>query len=111
MGPLVPPEGVRFGDVEGVVVSPRRQIVDDRGKVVHMLRSDDPEFDHFGEVYFSFVNPGWVKAWHWHKQMTLNYAVPHGEIRLAIYDDRADSPTRGNLMQLALSPQEHRLVK
>ena len=54
--------------IDGVVISPRRQIVDERGKVMHMLKKTDPEFNEFGEIYFSFVFPSGVKAWHLHKK-------------------------------------------
>jgi dTDP-4-dehydrorhamnose 3,5-epimerase len=101
----------RFGPIEGVAVVERAQIVDDRGRIAHMLRSDDPLFDAFGEVYFSWVNPGKVKAWHLHQQMTLNYACPYGSVTLVLYDERPGSPTRGNVMELVLSPEQYRLVK
>jgi dTDP-4-dehydrorhamnose 3,5-epimerase-like enzyme len=29
--------------------------------------------------------------------MTLNYACVYGRVKLVCYDDRPDSPTRGNL--------------
>lgn len=96
--------------IDGVVVAPRRQIVDERGKVVHMLRATDPEFETFGEVYFSWVNPGAVKAWHLHRRMALNYTCPHGQVKLVLYDDRAGSPTRGEVMELYLGPDRHHLV-
>ncbi|RMF72468.1 MAG: dTDP-4-dehydrorhamnose 3,5-epimerase [Planctomycetota bacterium] len=96
--------------IDGVIVSPRRQIVDERGKVMHMLRSDDPEFRQFGEVYFSWVNPGAIKAWHLHTEMTLNYTCPHGLVKLVIHDDRDGSPTRGQTMELFLGPENHNLV-
>src|SRR5437868_4298621 len=41
--------------IEGVVVSPRRVIADDRGKVMHHLKATDPEFVKFGEIYFSTI--------------------------------------------------------
>ena len=31
---------------------------------MHMLRADEPHFERFGEIYFSLVYPGGVKAWH-----------------------------------------------
>jgi len=96
--------------IDGVHVSLRRQIVDERGKIMHMLRRDDPEFEAFGEVYFSWVNAGVVKAWHVHSEMTLNYACPHGLVKLVLYDDRAGSPTNGELMELLLGPDDYRLV-
>lgn len=97
--------------IEGVLVSPRRQIVDERGMIVHMLRSDDPEYRGFGEVYFSWVNPGRVKAWHLHNRMTLNYTCPVGAVRLALYDARPGSPTKGEVVDLELSPRAHALVQ
>jgi dTDP-4-dehydrorhamnose 3,5-epimerase len=96
--------------IDGVVVSPRRQLVDERGKIVHVLREDDPEFERFGEVYFSWVNPGVVKGWHLHTAMTLNYTCPVGLVKLALWDDREGSPSRGEVMELFLGPDDHRLV-
>ena len=96
--------------IAGVIVSKRRQITDERGKIAHMLRADDPEFQGFGEVYFSWVNSGWVKAWHLHSEMTLNYVCPYGEIRLALFDTREGSLTQGSFMALTLSPEEYSLV-
>jgi dTDP-4-dehydrorhamnose 3,5-epimerase len=96
--------------IEGVVVSARRQLVDERGKIVHVLREDDPEFERFGEVYFSWVNPGVVKGWHLHTAMTLNYTCPVGLVKLALWDDRENSSSRGEVMELFLGPDDHRLV-
>ena len=42
---------------------------------MHMMRNDDENFKKFGEIYFSSVNPKFIKAWHLHKKMTLNYVV------------------------------------
>lgn len=89
-----------MSEIDGVVVTPLRRIPDERGSVMHMLRDDDPSFERFGEIYFSTVYPGAIKAWHLHKEMVLNYAVPVGMIKLVCYDDRPDSSTRGNLMEL-----------
>jgi dTDP-4-dehydrorhamnose 3,5-epimerase len=63
--------------IDGVVITPLKQIFDERGKVMHMLRTDSSAFQRFGEIYFSCVEPGAVKAWHLHREMTLNYAVVH----------------------------------
>ena len=89
-------------DIDGVGVTQLSQHNDTRGAVLHMLRSDAPEFTSFGECYFSEVLPGAIKAWKLHSRQTQNLAVPVGRIRLVIYDDRANSRTRGNLMILEL---------
>lgn len=96
--------------IEGVTITPLRQILDERGKVMHMLRSDSSVFKSFGEIYFSCVHPGAVKAWHIHKKMTLNYAVPYGGIKLALYDSRDGSPTKGELQEFFLGPDNYHLV-
>lgn len=96
--------------IKGVIVTPLRQILDERGKVMHMLRAGDPAFQQFGEIYFSCIYPGAIKGWHIHKRMTLNYAVPHGNIKFVLYDDRPDSPTKGELQELFLGPDNYVLV-
>jgi dTDP-4-dehydrorhamnose 3,5-epimerase len=96
--------------IDGVHVVPLRRIVDDRGSVLLMLKETDPHFVRFGEIYFSTVFAGVVKAWKNHRRMTANYACVHGRIRVALHDDRDGSPTRGQTHELVISPDEHRLV-
>jgi len=96
--------------ISGVAVKRLQIIADERGSVMHMLRVDDPEFVQFGEVYFSTVYPGVVKGWHLHSRMALNYAVVRGMIKLVLFDDRADSPTRGTIDELFIGVQNYCLV-
>ncbi len=97
--------------IDGVVVLPLKQIEDERGAVLHMLRSDSPLFSGFGEIYFSIVNPGTVKAWKQHRAMTQHFAVPVGRIRLAFFDDRADSPSKGQIEEIILGrPDRYYLI-
>lgn len=96
--------------IHDVRISPLKQILDERGKVMHMLRCDAAGFSSFGEIYFSCVYPGAVKAWHIHKRMTLNYAVPHGHIKLVLFDDRSGSPSRGVVQEIFLGPSNYCLV-
>lgn len=96
--------------IDGVVVTPLKQILDERGKVMHMLRADSLLFKQFGEIYFSSVYPGAIKAWHIHKEMTLNYAVPHGRIKFVLYDDRPTSSTCGEVQEFFLGLDNYCLV-
>jgi dTDP-4-dehydrorhamnose 3,5-epimerase len=96
--------------IEGIRIIPLRQIPDERGTVMHMLRADDPHFDRFGEIYFSTVYQGVVKGWHLHERMTINYAVPVGAIKLVLFDDRDGSPTRGELQEVFLGDGNYALV-
>jgi dTDP-4-dehydrorhamnose 3,5-epimerase len=96
--------------IEGVRITPLRQIPDERGTVMHMLRADDPHFDRFGEIYFSTVYQGVIKGWHLHERMTINYAVPVGAIKLVLFDDRKDSKTRGEVQEVFVGDGNYALV-
>jgi|SRR5665213_126037 len=88
--------------IAGLTVTPLRQIVDDRGAVLHMLRADEPEFGPFGECYFSQINPGIIKAWKRHRLQSQNIAVPVGRVRVVVFDEREQSPTKGMLDMVEL---------
>jgi dTDP-4-dehydrorhamnose 3,5-epimerase len=93
--------------IAGVTLVPLKQMEDARGGVFHMLRCDSPVFSRFGEIYFSLVFPGVVKAWKRHKIMTQHFAVPMGRIRLAVYDDRPGSPSLGQVETFLLGRPDH----
>jgi dTDP-4-dehydrorhamnose 3,5-epimerase len=96
--------------IDGVTIVPLAQIPDERGKVMHMLRRTDPHFREFGEVYFSVVFPGAIKGWHLHKRMVISYAVPVGRIKLVLYDERPESPTRGQIQEVFLGQDNYCLA-
>ena len=91
--------------IQDVKIIKKNQIIDDRGKILHMLSADDNNFTKFGEIYFSFVNPKKIKAWHFHKLMTLNYVAVYGSIKLVLYDDRDESETKGKYSYGQISPK------
>jgi dTDP-4-dehydrorhamnose 3,5-epimerase len=88
--------------IDGVTVTGLKEIRDQRGAVLHMLRADSPDFNGFGECYFSEVLPGAVKAWKRHKLQTQMIAVPVGRVLMAIYDNREGSSTKGELQVIEL---------
>jgi dTDP-4-dehydrorhamnose 3,5-epimerase len=96
--------------IDGVAVVPLRRIPDERGTIFHMLRSTDPHFRDFGEIYFTSIYRDVIKGWHRHAEMTLNYACIWGRIKLVLFDDREGSPTRGVLMERFLGPDDYSLV-
>lgn len=97
--------------IDGVKIIPLRQIVDERGKIMHMMKATDPHFVGFGEIYFSCAWPGAVKAWHIHTTMTINNAVIVGRAKLVIYDPREGSPTKGQVQEVFLGEDNYVLVQ
>ena len=102
---------VNGSTIDGVVIQSLQQIRDERGSVMHMLRSDSYLFERFGEVYFSTVGHGVVKAWKRHRVMTQNFTVPVGQVKFVIFDDRENSHTRGNLLEVITGVDQYALAK
>lgn len=96
--------------IDGVRVKRLRVIPDERGRLMEMLRSDDECFAKFGQVYLTSVYPGVVKAWHYHKIQTDNFVVVRGMLKLALYDSREGSPTKGEVNEFFLGDHNQILV-
>lgn len=96
--------------IQGVKIIKKKQIIDERGKIMHMLRNDDQNYKKFGEIYFSCTFPGSIKAWHLHKKMTLNYAVISGKIKLVLYDQRKNSKTFNKIQEIFMSTENYSLI-
>ena len=97
--------------IDGVKIIPLRQIPDERGKIMHMLKETDPHFIRFGEIYFSCAWPGVVKGWHVHQRMTVNNTVMVGRAKLVLYDGRPGSTTHGEIMELFIGEDNYCLVQ
>jgi len=97
-------------NIEGVQITPLKIFSDDRGSVMHMLRNDSKIFDKFGEIYFSTIFKDKIKAWHLHKEATLNYACVYGEVQLVLFDERKGSSTFGEYQELILSLKNYSLI-
>lgn len=97
-------------NIEGVEITPLKIISDDRGSVMHMMRNDSKVFDKFGEIYFSTIFKDKIKAWHLHKEATLNYACVYGEVKLVLFDERKGSGTFGEYQELLLSLKDYNLI-
>ena len=96
--------------IRDVKITPLKILPDERGKVMHMLRSDSSIFKQFGEIYFSTIYHKAIKAWHLHKEATLNYACIKGKVRLVLFDERKESSTKGKYQEIILSPENYFLV-
>lgn len=88
--------------IDGIEITPLKQILDERGGVFHVIKKTDSGFLNFGEAYISKILEGKIKGWKYHYKMTQNFCVPYGNLKLVLYDDRDLSPTKGviNTFQL-----------
>ncbi len=97
--------------IQGVVTKKLKVIPDERGHLMEILRADDELFTKFGQVYMTTAYPGVVKGWHYHKKQADHFAVVKGMIKLVLYDNRDDSPTKGEINEFFLGEHNPLLVK
>ncbi|MFH1791058.1 MAG: dTDP-4-dehydrorhamnose 3,5-epimerase family protein [Candidatus Omnitrophota bacterium] len=96
--------------IDGVMIKKLKVIPDNRGRLMEIFRSDDGAFRKFGQVYMTTVYRGIIKAWHYHKIQTDNFACVRGEITLGLYDARENSPTYGATERIVMSLENPVLV-
>lgn len=96
--------------IDGVKVKMLKINIDQFGRLMEILRCDDDFLKTFGQVYFTTAYPGVVKAWHYHQKQDDNFTCVVGRIKLALYDARDGSPTKGEINEFYLSLDEPKLV-
>jgi dTDP-4-dehydrorhamnose 3,5-epimerase len=87
--------------IEGVVLKELVTHSDERGFFREVLRESDEFFDHFGQWSDSLMYAGSAKAWHIHHKQT-DYWYVIGTLKVALYDTREGSPTKGALMEFLM---------
>ena len=93
--------------IEGVILTPLKQIVNPKGDLYHAMKQSDNGYKSFGEAYFSTVIKDEIKGWKKHTVMVLNLIVPIGAVEFIIYDDRIDSSTKNQFFSIILSQENY----
>jgi dTDP-4-dehydrorhamnose 3,5-epimerase len=97
--------------IEGVATKQLKQIADERGWLIEILRNDWEHFQRFGQAYITAAYPQVVKAWHMHKKQTDNVTCIKGMIKLVLYDGREKSRTKNELNEFIIGERNLMLVK
>ncbi|OGD09719.1 MAG: dTDP-4-dehydrorhamnose 3,5-epimerase [Candidatus Aminicenantes bacterium RBG_13_62_12] len=97
--------------IDGVKTKSLTVKPDERGRVMEILRRDEGFFHKFGQAYMTTTYPGVVKAWHKHEKQADNIACVAGMIKMALYDGRPGSPTRGQIDEFYLGVHNPMLVQ
>lgn len=96
--------------MDGVTLTPLKQIYHPKGDIFHAMKKSDDGFAGFGEAYFSTIHQGDIKGWKQHTQMTLNLVVVLGEIEFVVYDEMKKEffsvrLSKDNYQRLSVSPK------
>ncbi len=99
--------------IHNVVVKKLVIHCDERGRLMEMIRSDDHDLHNikFGQVYLTTAYPGVTKAWHYHKKQTDHFVCVRGQMKVVLYDPRADSPTRGLVNEFVIGDHAPLLIE
>jgi len=97
--------------IQGIKQKKLKVIPDERGRLMELLRSDEELFIQFGQVYMTTVYPGVVKGWHYHKKQIDNFIVIRGMVKLVLYDNREDSPTKGEINEFFIGEDNPLLIQ
>ena len=93
--------------MDGVTLTPLKQIYNPKGYVFHAMKKSDGGFIGFGEAYFSTINKDVIKGWKKHTEMTLNLVVVTGEVEFVVYDGSSFfniNLSKNNYQRLTVKP-------
>ena len=97
--------------IADVSVIPLEAHADDRGYLIEILRSTDPHFTQFGQVYMvGDMARGTVRAFHKHLLLWDWFFISHGTAKFVLQDDRSDSPTKGEMMTVVAGDRKPALI-
>jgi dTDP-4-dehydrorhamnose 3,5-epimerase len=97
--------------IHGVKTRQLQRIVDERGYLAELLRSDWDVFERFGQLYLTTARAGVVKAWHMHEKQIDHFVCIQGMVKLVLWDARQDSPTHGMINEFFMGEENFLLVK
>lgn len=100
-----------MNSIEGVRIIPLKKVANERGHLLEVQRNDESHYPGFGQTYITCSLPGVIKAWYRHQKQVDQIALIKGQLVLALYDSREDSPTCNNLLQISIAEESPLLVQ
>ena len=99
---------VKLKDVQLI---PCKKIVNERGFLQEICREDEPGFFHIGQTYLTQTKTGIIKAWYLHKIQWDSIFVLNGTMRMALYDERPDSPTFQQVESYLITDSDPHIIR
>jgi len=102
-------------NLPGVKLVDLARLPDERGIFTEIMRVDWRELldgDDIVQINLSVTHPGIIRAWHRHiRGQTDYFLVLIGSIKVCAYDDDEGSPTKGHLVEIALSEDRMQILR
>jgi len=98
--------------IHGVEFKTLTSNLDTRGFFRELIRATDPFFgEGFAQWSHSLMEKNVVKAWHFHHRQVDWWYVAIGELEVALFDLRAESPTHRAMLVFILGAAEPRVLR
>jgi dTDP-4-dehydrorhamnose 3,5-epimerase len=87
--------------IESVQVREAKNVPKDNGVLTEIFRLDwGLDSGSVEQIFQVTLVPGGLSAWHAHRSTTDRLFVTHGQMKIVLFDGRADSPTHGRMSEL-----------
>jgi dTDP-4-dehydrorhamnose 3,5-epimerase len=91
--------------LDGVVLKRLMPLADHRGSLTQVIDARDAFWSEPVVYAYTFmIRPGRIKGWGMHERQTDRYFVAVGNVRVVLYDGRADSDSHGRFEQFYFTP-------
>ncbi len=80
------------------------------GFLMEVLRADDDLLKKFGQTIFTVAYKDTIKAFHYHEKQDDLWFVATGQALVVLYDQRDDSPTKGETQVIMAGRDDYKLI-
>lgn len=98
-------------EIEGLRIVSLKLVRNERGHLMEVQRCDDSAYLGFGQAYITSTRPGVIKAWYRHQTQIDQIAFVKGRLKVALFDSRSSSSTRGNCREIMMDENTPLLVQ
>lgn len=97
--------------IHDVVLINCKKVINERGFLQEITREDQDSFFSIGQTYITKTINGVIKAWYQHQEQWDSIFVIQGEMKMALYDMRKNSPSYKQLDVFIISGSEPQLIR
>ena len=106
---VTPSGAILAKSIDGVSTQSPVNHVDHRGRVFEIYSGQSEHWSKPLVYSYAFtVRPNQIKGWGLHEHKDDRYTLITGEVLTILYDSRMDSPTKGLVQKVVLSPEGNR---
>ena len=74
--------------IKNVIIINQKKIIHPLGNIIKIISKNDRAYEGFSEAYFSEIKKNAIKAWKYHKKMSLNLFVTQGKVKFVFFDGK-----------------------